>query len=407
MRLSIISFTQAGNRVNERLVKRFRELGETCSGYVLERFLNPCHEEAGLAPLTESLGAWTGKQFESRDGIIFVGAAGIAVRAIAPFLKDKMTDPAVVVVDERGRFAISLLSGHVGGANELTGLVAEILGAVPVITTATDVNGRFAVDVFARERGLFISDREVAKEISADVLDGAPVGFFSDVPVEGTLPYGFTQKEVCRRAVWITWKRQVEDTSFMNMFLAEGTRVLRLVPKVLSVGIGCRKGIAAETVEKAVLQVFEEYQLDVHAVAGVASVDLKKEEPGILAFCGKWNVSFATCDAVELEQVPGEFSESEFVRETTGTGSVCERAAVWDAMRQECAERNGIAGTEEAAEQVNVAGVKENVGIAAAVTFCNAGRKVYTSPAPLLVKKQVHDGVTVAVALRSMKIRMR
>lgn len=366
MKLAIISFTRTGNEINERLVKRFREMGETCTGYVLERFLNPFHEQAGLVPRREPLGEWTGKQFESQDGLVFVGAAGIAVRAIAPFLKDKMTDPAVVVVDEQGTFAVSLLSGHVGGANELAGLVAEILGAVPVITTATDVNGRFAVDVFAREQGLSISDRQAAKEISADVLEGIPVGFYSDVPVEGGLPEGFTQKEMCRRVVWITWRKQVEDTSFLKMFLAGDTTVLRLVPKVLSIGIGCRKGVSAASIETAVFQILEEYQLDFHAAAGAASIELKKEEPVLHEFCRKWGLDFTTYTTAELEQAPGEFTESEFVRKTTGTGSVCERAAMWDAIKH------------------SVDGIPR-----------------------LLVKKQIGAGVTVAVALRNKVIRMK
>lgn len=386
MNLAIISFTLTGNQLNERLTRRFRELGETCTGYVLERFLNPCHEMAGLVPLTTSLGEWAGIQFEGRDGMIFVGAAGIAVRAIAPFLKDKMTDPAVVVVDEQGRFAISLLSGHVGGANDLAGRVAEILGAVPVITTATDVSERFAVDVFARERGLFISDREVAKEVSADVLDRQPVGFYSDFPVTGELPEGFTQKELCRRVVWITWKRRVEKDSFLAMFLTENTRVLRLVPRVLSVGIGCRKGVSAAAVEAAVCWVFEQYQMDVHAIAGVASVDLKQKEPGLLEFCETWGLEFSTCDAGELERVPGEFTESGFVRETTGTGCVCERAAVWYAGKcVEKREENCTWKREEDAEKHKKRG--------------DASHNIR-----LLVKKQVYEGVTVAVALRSLRI---
>lgn len=201
MELSIISSVQAGNRVSERLVKHFRELGKTCNEYVLGRFLNPCHGEAGLAPFMESSGAWTGKQLEGRGGIIFMEAVGIATRAVIPFLKDKTTDPAVVVVDRRGRSAISLLFGHIDGASELAGLAAEILGAVSMITTATDVNGRPAVDTFAKEQGFFISNGKMARKVPAGVLDGVPVRFFSDVPMEGASPDGSTQEEVCRRAV--------------------------------------------------------------------------------------------------------------------------------------------------------------------------------------------------------------
>lgn len=368
MNLAVISFTGAGCVVNERLVRLFREQGVMCTGYVAERFLNLCHDMKYLVPWMNSLGEWTKSQFESRDGIIFVGAAGIAVRAIAPYVKDKMTDPAVVVVDDQGRFSISLLSGHVGGANDLAERVAELLDAVPVITTATDGHGMFAIDVFARERGFLISDREAAKEISADLLDGRPVGFYSDFPVYGKLPEGFTREERCRRAVWITFRNRPGEEwpgklCVSGSVLSETEHVLRLVPKVLSVGIGCRRGTKESVIEAAVCHVFEEYGLDMQAIACVASVDLKKKEAGLTEFCRKRNLEFTTCGAGELEKVPGEFTESEFVRETTGTGSVCERAAVWDAMKD---SDNGTV--------------------------------------QLTVKKQALDGVTVAVAVRHMAV---
>ena len=127
------------------------------------------------------------EDFEDCDAIVFIGACGIAVRSIAPFVKSKKIDPAVVVVDEQGQFAISLLSGHIGGANELTEEIAEILRAQSVITTATDLNDKFAVDVFAKKNGCFISDMELAKEISAALLAGKEVGFASDFPWIGEI----------------------------------------------------------------------------------------------------------------------------------------------------------------------------------------------------------------------------
>lgn len=136
-------------------------------------------------------------QFAACDGLIFIGAAGIAVRLIAPYLKDKLTDPAVIVVDEAGQFAISLLSGHVGGANRLTEWIAEILDAVPVVTTASDVQGRTAIDVWAVDHGLVLTDRKLAKEIAAALLDGETVGYFSD--------YRFrSRREPGMRQTWCT-----------------------------------------------------------------------------------------------------------------------------------------------------------------------------------------------------------
>ena len=123
---------------------------------------------------------WTNRQFGQADAIIFVCACGIAVRSIAPFVKSKKTDPAVLVVDECGKYVISLLSGHLGGANELAETVARLLGALPIITTATDLHHQFAVDVFAKKNGCAIASMKAAKEFSAAMLAGESVGFYSE-----------------------------------------------------------------------------------------------------------------------------------------------------------------------------------------------------------------------------------
>ena len=122
-----------------------------------------------------SLAEWTGVQFVQSDALIFVGAAGIAVRAIAPHCKSKTTDPAVVVVDECGRFAVPILSGHLGGANDLARAIAAVCGAVPVITTATDAHGIFAVDEWAKHQNCMVLEPERIKLVSGKLLAGQPV----------------------------------------------------------------------------------------------------------------------------------------------------------------------------------------------------------------------------------------
>lgn len=174
-----------------RLTGEFLRCGEECRGYVPETYMEEGENLNFIFPVTDSVGRWTQKQFGQADGLIYIGAAGIAVRAIAPYLKDKMTDPAVVVIDDQSRYAVSLLSGHVGGANALAEEAAQILGAVPVITTASDVRGLTAVDVWARRRGLLISDRILAKETAAALVNGEEVGFFSDYPLEDGVPEGY------------------------------------------------------------------------------------------------------------------------------------------------------------------------------------------------------------------------
>lgn len=165
--LRLICFTQAGAQTAQRLLRAI-DSQFCCEGVLSSRFAG-----SSCLPKTElSLADWTRKQFSQADCLVFVGACGIAVRAIAPFVKDKFADPAVLVIDEQGRFCISLLSGHVGGANAFANLCAQALGATPVITTATDLNHAFAVDVFAKQNDLLLTDRLLAKQLSAAVLAG-------------------------------------------------------------------------------------------------------------------------------------------------------------------------------------------------------------------------------------------
>ncbi len=328
MRLAVISFTKAGGYVCGKLVKRFRELGMDCDGYIHKKFIDEFREQPGICAVEEPVGEWTGRLFEHVDGLLYIGAAGIAVRAVAPYLRDKMTDPAVVVIDEQGRFAVSLLSGHVGGANRLAGLAADILGAVPVITTASDVQGRTAVDVWAAKRGLKLSDRQLAKRVAAALVNGEPVGFYSDYRMAEPVPEDYARGQMCRMNVWITCRLFPEPDSTIAMFLPEDAGILRLIPPSLTVGIGCRKNADAKQVEDAVRQAFSRHGLDLRAAARIASISIKSGEAGILKTAESMQVPFVTFSAEELEQAEGDFAESAFVRNVTGTGNVCERAAL-------------------------------------------------------------------------------
>ncbi len=269
------------------------------------------------------LSEWTKEAFSRDDALIFVGACGIAVRAIAPYVRDKFHDPAVVCVDEAGQFVIPLLSGHVGGANRLAEMVASGIGAVPVVTTATDVEKKFAVDVFAKDHGLVITDRKLAKEISADILAGEPVGFFSDFGFSEweRIPAGLFKERICKRNIWITVSGKEKRGIPVD-------RVLRLIPRCAALGIGCKRGTPVEKIRAAAENAMERNGIDLRSVFAVASIDIKKQEQGIIDFAKELQVPFLTFSSEGLNGQPGEFSESEFVRKTTGTGNVCERSAV-------------------------------------------------------------------------------
>lgn len=312
MNIALTAFTSRGAELAGRLAKALTEDGHSCALWVPER-LAP---ETGL-PGYRSLGPWTGERFADSDALLFVGASGIAVRAIAPYVRDKFTDPAVVSMDETGRFAVPLLSGHVGGGNDLARLVARRTGGTAAVSTATDVNGRFAVDQWAREQGFFLDGREGAKRVSAALLAGISVGMESDFPIQGPLPQGVVEGPA---EAGIALTLDPEKRPFPH--------TVRLIPPVLHLGIGCRRGTPAATIAKAVEGVFRSRHLSLKGVAAVCSIDLKKDEAGLLAFCQGLGLPLTTYSAGELSAVPGDFTPSPFVHGVTGVDNVCERAAV-------------------------------------------------------------------------------
>ena len=259
-----------------------------------------------------SLTAWTRERFSACRALVFVGAAGIAVRAVAPHLKSKTTDPAVVVVDELGQFAIPLVSGHLGGANELALRIAQALGATPVITTATDVNGVFAVDLWAKEQNLTVLQPEKIKRVSGKLLAGEPIAVSCPWEIAGAPP-----ENVARG--------QAADVVVDVRAYAGGA--LQLVPRVLTLGVGCRKGISEAQLEAAFQTFCVERGVCPEAVCAAASIDVKQTEPGLLAFCRAhgWETSFFSAEA--LAAARGDFSASDFVRQTVGVDNVCERSA--------------------------------------------------------------------------------
>ena len=329
MKLGIVSFTARGTALGCKLYEMFCGAGEDCSFYTLPKLLTPEQEKAGARALDCSIGQWAGQMFDRKQAMIFVGATGIAVRAIAPFIRDKFSDPPVLVIDEGGQFVIPILSGHVGGANELALRMAGWIGAVPVITTATDVNGLFAVDVFAAKNNLFIGERSLAKSVSASLLSGERVGFLDDflgqsswrgLPENG-LPKGFI-REVCASNVWITLSDKISPFE-----VQPGHTFLRLIPKAVVLGIGCRRGISPQVLEEGADAFLRAHHLAPETVKAVATIDLKQDEEAVLSLCRRKNWPLRIYSAGELNAVCGHFSESEFVKKQTGVGNVCERSA--------------------------------------------------------------------------------
>jgi len=240
MRIAVISFSAHGAALAAQL-SALAEHGHEVKGYIARR-----HAEGTTSTPFASVYELAGRLFNDVEALVFIGACGIAVRAIAPRVKSKLTDPAVVVCDETGRFAVSLLSGHAGGANQLTGQIAALVGALPVITTASDSNA---------------------------ALDGS------------------------------------------------------MQPKNLVLGIGCRRGLSAETIERTATILLWDQKLPLARVREAATIDVKQNEAGLLGFAKAHNFPLRFYSAEELAGVQGEFSSSERVLRAVGVDNVCERAA--------------------------------------------------------------------------------
>ena len=309
MKLAIFAFSRQGCETALR-VRRALTWDE-CRCCAPEKYAGEAFET--IAP---PCSRFTGPVFQWADAMVFVGAAGIAVRSIAPYVRDKRTDPAVLCVDEVGKFVISLLSGHIGGANALAEKLAEELGAVPVVTTATDIHGRFSVDAWAAREGLAITSMGAAKSVSAAILEG-PVPLCCDFPVSGDLPAGTVKGDEGKIGICVSWRDRKPFE-----------RTLLLVPRVVHVGIGCRRGVSKERIAGAVEKVFTENQVHPKAVKCAASIDLKRDEEGLLAFCEEKGWPIAFYSAGELAAVEGRFASSERVLRVTGVDNVCERAAM-------------------------------------------------------------------------------
>ena len=292
---------------------RGRELAARIAETLSADYVTECAEPGG------NLAEITAKLFAECDALVFVGACGIAVRAIAPCVVSKTSDPAVIVVDERGQHVISLLSGHIGGANELTVRIASAIGAEPVITTATDVNRRFSVDAWAAKQDLLIDSMDIAKLFSAEILK-RDLPFCSDLPAEGPLPAGLYEANSGDLGASVS-------VSTNEPF----RKTLRLVPVCLHLGIGCKRGTAADQIRSMVDSTLAEHNIDPRAVRAMASIDVKSDEPGLLAFADEFGIPARFFSAEELQKVQGDFSASSFVQSKVGVDNVCERAAMLSA----------------------------------------------------------------------------
>lgn len=298
------------------------------------------------------------ESFSCYDALVCIMATGIVVRTLAPLLKDKLADPAVVVCDERGSFAISLLSGHVGGGNFFTRQLAEAIGAQPVITTATDVEGRLAPDAFAGQLALLPWPKTRIKTINKALLEREKIDYL----VSPSLSHrNFYVKELVK---WqLPYREKAEYSYHVCLCPREELpeehevpdKTLYLTPPRLIAGVGCRRNVPKELVWQALENACQKIGRDISFLYAMASVSVKADEAGLLAAARELEVAIEFYEAELLQQRTEEFHlhQSCFVKRQVGTGNVCEAAAICEGLRH--SERIRFALPKTKYEQVTVA----------------------------------------------------
>ncbi|MFN3478844.1 MAG: precorrin-3B C(17)-methyltransferase [Thermodesulfovibrionales bacterium] len=302
--------------------------------YITEKGLQLAQRLKGLYPVASIVkfnSSIIPEIWNISKNIIFIMAAGIVVRTIAPLIKNKKTDPAVVVLDEKGSYAISLLSGHLGGANELARRIADFLKAEAVITTSSDVNDLPSIDLWAKENGLVIENKELLPKIATRLLNNKSLNVYLDHEID--LPQEFKRVS----------QVELADMIITNRILGKGSRggfqtrpytLQRLIlrPRNLVVGIGCNSGTSLTEIEDAIRDVLNEKGFSFLSINSVATIDRKSKEKGIIDFVTKYSLPLKFYTSEEINSLvasgPEYFNISEAAFSATGAHGVAEPAAL-------------------------------------------------------------------------------
>lgn len=329
-RYATVAITKHGVAIARKLSKAF----PVSDVYYMSKFETGDEESKGIQLFEGSVRLLFPSLFQKYDGLIIIISLGAVVRMIAPLLKDKKVDPGIVVIDDKGENVISVLSGHLGGANELTHEVAQALGANPIITTASDVQKTIPVDLFGKRFGWTWESDENLTPVSASVVNEEQVAVVQesgeknwwtyDLPLPDYIKvYGDIQEalEAKPSAALVVTHRILSSEE--NEILKNGVLYR---PKVIILGIGCNRGTSAEEIEQVIKDTLQELNISIHSVKGIATIELKKDEVGLLAVVKKYGWGFNYYSASELNEAKID-TPSETVFKYTGAYGVSEPAA--------------------------------------------------------------------------------
>ncbi|AYD41028.1 cobalt-precorrin 5A hydrolase [Clostridium fermenticellae] len=301
MKIAVISVTNSGDTISQKIKSKFDAV----------LFKKSDVKNKGINNIIKDI-------ISLYDAVIFVSSTGIAVRACAPYIISKDKDPAILVVDSAAKFVISLLSGHLGGANELTLEVSKLLSAVPVITTATDNMGVEAPDTIAKKNKLVIDNLKNVKDISSLLVDKKRVAFM-DLRNLIALPKGYEESlNDADGLVYVTHNLKDDFSEF------KGQSILKLIRKDIVLGIGCRKNFEFMDMKNRVLEFLRQYNIDTRSVKIISTVEIKKDEQAIINLADYFDAEFRICSLHDIKKIQYKYEGSDFVEKTIGVRSVCE-----------------------------------------------------------------------------------
>lgn len=328
MKIGILALTAGGRDLALQVASKYNQKGRQADVYL------PEHMREELQPpiffYKERLRELVPSLFSQYRGLVFIMAAGIVVRLIGPLAKDKKTDPAVIVMDEKGQFIVPILSGHLGGANSLAGELAPLLGATAVITTATDVLGKTAPDELARKYNLVIEPWENLVKINSLLANDAKVDWFVDEDIKEAQ---FIKEIEPISLAKYHWDGASDGTVLITNRLLPVPKqpYLFLRPKNLIMGVGCRKGIASGEIISAIYQTLAQGQRSAKSLLKLTSVDVKKAEPGLQQAAEYFQVPIEFYDRANIEEAFKKWpqlNKSTFVQKQIGVDGVCEPTAL-------------------------------------------------------------------------------
>ena len=325
-KIAILSITNNGRE----LALRIKESMKSVDVFFIKKDTD--YKNDDVIVVNKGLKEFIPQIFDKYDYLVFLMATGIVVRTIAPLIISKFSDPAILVMDEKGNNIISLLSGHMGGANEMTLYMSDLINSHPVITTATDVNKKSSLDMIAKKLNGHIDDfRDNVLKINSMLVNNEEVHLYIDgnykINHQGfTLYDEKTDLDKVRNLVIVTNKKDINKILNKNIENLN-EKIIKVTPKDIVIGVGCKKNTDSDHMKNSLIKFLAEYNIDINAVKEIGSIEIKKDEKAIIDLAKYLNVPFKTFSVEEISKVDYLYEKSDWVKKNVGVYSVSDPVA--------------------------------------------------------------------------------